>query len=121
VAAGGAHCALQSWHAEWLGRQHHALLAVMRMYCQTIQPAQLTPELQAHMLQEGALAAAAQRQRLSAAVRAAEFAVVLDASTVQEGAWLGSLVQPSASGGAARCARSTHVHHACVCVGPRAR
>ena len=76
--AGGAHVALQSWHAEWLGRQHHALLAVMRMYCQSITSAHLTPELQAHMLLEGALAAAAERQRLSAAVRCSELGVVLD-------------------------------------------
>lgn len=93
--AGGAHCALQSWHAEWLGRQHHALLAVMRMYCQTITSTHLTPELQAHMLLEGALAAAAERQRLSKAVRESEMGVVLDTSTVEEGAWLGSLMQTS--------------------------
>jgi hypothetical protein len=63
---------------EWLGRQHHALLTVMRMYCQTITAAHPTPELHAHMLLEGALAAAVERQRLSLAVRASTLATVLN-------------------------------------------
>lgn len=120
-ASGGAHCALKSWHAEWLGRQHHALLAVMKMYCHTITTSHLTPELQAHMLLEGALAAAAERQRLSSAVRESELGVVLDTSSVEEGAWLGSLMQTSPTARCAQFAVFSYCIHNCVSCAVHAR
>lgn len=101
-AAGGAHPSLQSWHCEWVQRQNHALLAVMRMYCQTLPRALLTPELKSDMLLDGAAAAAATRQAISPAVRSADPDVVLDTSSVTDGPWLGSLVQTT--GSQPRCA-----------------
>eukprot|EP00892_Ulva_mutabilis_P008472 jgi/Ulvmu1/5998/UM026_0122.1 len=92
-----AHASLQSWHYEWLQRQNHALLAVMRMYCQTLPRTLLTPELKSHMLLDGAAAAAAARQALSPRVRSADLGVVLDTSTVADGPWLGSLMQTNGS------------------------
>ena len=41
MLAEGAHCALQSWHAEWLLRQHHVMLAVLQMYCAHVPPQQV--------------------------------------------------------------------------------
>lgn len=97
VATGGAHPSLHSWHCEWVQRQNHALLAVMRMYCQTLPRALLTPELKSDMLLDGAAAAAATRQAVSPAVRGADPDVVLDTSSVADGPWLGSLVQTNGS------------------------
>ena len=97
LPAVGAHCNLQSWHCEWVQRQNHALLAVMRMYCQTLPRSLLTPELKSHMLLDGAAAAAATRQALSPDVRSSDLGVVLDASTVVDGPWLGSLMQTNSS------------------------
>lgn len=111
MSAAGAHCSLQSWHYEWVQRQNHALLAVMRMYCQTLPRALLTPELKSDMLLDGAAAAAAARQALSPAVRAADLGVVLDTATVEEGAWLGCLVQTA--GTQPRCAPHRFSRAAC--------
>ena len=113
-SAVGEDPSLQSWHCEWVQRQNHALLAVMRMYCQALPRALLTPELKSEMLLDGAAAAAAARQALSPAVRSTDFDVVLDTSSVKEGQWLGSLMQTN--GSQPRCAAPLSAVRYTLCV-----
>lgn len=101
TCAEGAHAALQAWHAEWVVRQHHVMLAVLQMYCSAVAHADFPVALRGYMLLEGAAAAALRRQSLQAEVAAADFGVVLDTSTVSEGLWLGCWVKQDAE--VARC------------------
>ena len=83
-------------------RQHHAMLAVLRMYCTGVAQRDFPAGLRGYMLLEGAAAAALRRQSLLVEVSAADFGVVLDTSAVAEGLWLGRWVKQDAE--AARCA-----------------
>ena len=100
--AEGAHAALRAWHAEWVVRQHHVMLAVLQMYCAAVPQSDFPTELRGYMLLEGAAAAALRRQSLQAQVAAADFGVVLDTATVAEGLWLGRWIKQDAD--VARCA-----------------
>jgi hypothetical protein len=97
----------------WRVRQHQVILAILRMYCGNLPAEDFPPSLRQHMIIEGAVAAATQRQDLAKSVAEADLGVVLDVATVQEGPWLGTLMQTA--GHQPRCdqtssARSSSAH-----------